>query len=214
MLATTYLSARGSFKAAEALRIAGLVAEEPLTKKDKVKLVWKFYIPTGISVGLTIGSIITGAKIGQKRTAAAYSVLAVTERAFDEYKTKVVEQLGEKKEQAIRDEIAQDHVNANQPGVVVVGSGSVLCQEMHTGRYFNCDMETLRRAENRINAKLIREIEATLSDFYYMVGLPTTQFSSSTGWDVDKMLMLRFSTSITEDGRPCLVFDYNYLRPF
>jgi hypothetical protein len=185
-----------------------------LTKKEKVKLVWKHYIPTAISATLTIGSIITGARIGMKKTAAAYSVLAVTERAFDEYKTKVVEELGEKKEKAIRDEIAQDHVNENQPGAIVVGAGSVLCQEMHTGRYFNCDMETLRRAENRINSKLIREVEATLSDFYYMVGLPTTSYSSRTGWDCDKMMYLQFSTSITEDGRPCLVFDYNYVRPF
>jgi hypothetical protein len=215
VITTAYLSGRASYKAALVIRMENIVSEEPLTKKDKARIVWKQYIPTAISAGLTIGCIIGGTKIGMKRTAAAYSLLTVSEKAFSEYKEKVIEQIGEKKEQGIRDAIAQDRVDKDQPkDVVVVGSGNVLCNEQHTGRYFNCDMETLRRAQNSINAKLIREMEATLSDFYYMVRLPTTSYSSVTGWNVDKMLELYFSSTLTEDGRPCLSFDYNYIIPF
>lgn len=213
-LSTAYLASKASFKAAEELRVANIVSDNPLTKKEKVKKVWPLYIPTGISAGLTIGAIISGTRLGMKKTAAAYSLLTVSEKAFEEYKEKVVDQIGKNKEQAIRDEIAQDGVTKDSPGVVVVGTGSVLCKELHTGRYFNSDMETLRRAENRVNAKMIREIDATLSDFYWMVGLPVTSYSSSTGWDSDKLMVLEFSTTITDDGRPCLAFDYNYVRPF
>lgn len=219
-LTTTYLAIKASFKAVyvidgEQKRLDREEKSHPLDNKEKAQLVWKLYIPTGVSVALTIGCIIGGAKMGTKKTAAAYSLLSVSEKAFSEYKDKVIEQIGDKKEQDIRDAIAQDRVNNNpEKGIVVVGPGNVLCYEMHTGRYFNCDMETLRKAENKINAKLIHEMDATLSDFYYMVRLPHTSYSSMSGWNADKMLELHFSTVLSDDGRPCLAFDYNYIIPF
>jgi hypothetical protein len=188
---------------------------QPPTIKRTVQLVWKQYIPTAISCGLTIGCVIGSTKISSKRTAAAYSLLTVSERAFNEYKEKVVEQLGVNKEKAIRDEIAQDRVKETSgSAVVLVGAGNILCYEMHTGRYFYSDMENLRKAQNTINAKLIQEMDATLSDFYHLVGLPNTSYSYMSGWNCDKMMALEFSTTLSEDGRPCIAFDYNYVIPF
>lgn len=222
-IATAYLAAKASFEA------SGLIEREqnridqqwevrehrgPLVLKEKVLLVWKLYIPTGVSGALTIASIIGGTRASMKKTAAAYSLLSVSEKAFTEYKEKVVEQLGEKKEQAIRDEIAQDRMSKSPQGLVVVGAGNVLCYEMYTGRYFNSDMETLKKAQNEINAKMIRETGASLSDFYYMLGLATTSFSDRSGWDSCKLLELRFSTVMSEDNRPCIAFEYNYIEPF
>jgi len=207
---TAYLAAKASFKAANVL------AHEPKTntKKEDALAVWKLYIPTAISGACTIGAIIGGTRIGMKRTAAAYSLLAVSETAFKEYSDKVVEQIGVKKEQNVRDAVAQDKVKKNPEGqLIVIGSGQVLCFEAHTGRYFQSDMETLRKAQNTINAQMIRENYANLNDFYHLVGLPSTSYSSSTGWDSDKMLELRFSTVLTDDGRPCLSFEYNYVKP-
>lgn len=219
-LSTAYLAAKASFKAARTIDLnqAQHDLEEkshPFDNKEKALMIWKLYIPAGVSGALTIGFVIGGAKLGAKRTAAAYSLLTVSEKAFSEYREKVVEQLGEKKEKSVRDEIAQDRVNANpEKGIILVGPGNVLCMEMHTGRYFNSDMETIRKAVNTINAKMIREIDATLSDFYYLVKLPVTSYSSMTGWNSDKMLELYFSTTLADDGRPCITFDYNYVIPF
>lgn len=211
-ISTAYLSGRASYKAA--LKIAEYPAYNDKKEEFKanVKLVWKDYIPAVASGVATIACIFGGAKLNAKKTAAAYSLLAVSERAFDEYKEKIVEQIGPRKEQAVRDSIAQDRVSANAP-LVISGAGNILCFESHTGRYFNCDMETLRKAENTINSKMIRENEASLSDFYYLVGLPYTSYSSATGWSSDKMLELRFSTVLSEDNRPCISFEYNYVKP-
>lgn len=210
-LLTAYLTAKATLDIArsESLDIFSCYTRED--KKNAIKRVWKRYIPAAISGVLTIGCTVSANKLGSKKTAAAYSLLAISERAFDEYKDKVVEQIGEKKEQAIRDEIAQDRVSS-APAVIVGGSGTVLCYEMHTGRYFNADMETLRRAENLVNAKLLREDESSLSDFYYLVGLPTTSYSSSTGWRSDRLLEIRYSTTMSDDSRPCLAFEYNYVK--
>jgi hypothetical protein len=213
-ITTAYLAAKASYKLAEEVLAHDdeYATGYNYTTKVKIKTYWKLYIPTAISGVLTIGCIVGGARLGTKKTAAAYSLLAVSETAFSEYKEKVVEQIGVKKEQSLRDELAQDRVDKT-PAVLIVGSGNVLCFESHTGRYFNSDIETLRKAENTINAKMIREHDASLSDFYYLVGLPYTSYSSSTGWNVDKTMELRFSTVMSEDGRPCISFEYNYVKP-
>lgn len=215
VVTTAVLSGRASFKAAHILAEEERVTAQPVPTKEAVKYVWKEYIPTFVSGGLTIGCIICGARISSKKTAAAYSLLTVSERAFNEYKEKVVEQIGINKEKAIKDEIAQDRVKETSgSAVVIVGAGNVLCFELHTGRYFYSDMEALRKAQNTINAKLIQEMDATLSDFYHLVGLPNTSYSYLSGWNCDKMMALEFSTTLSDDGRPCIAFDYNYIIPF
>lgn len=218
VLTTAYLASRASVKASQtiALEQQRLDLEEkshPLEKKEKVQLVWKLYVPTVVSGTTTIACIIFANKLGLKRTAAAYSLLSISERAFVEYKDKVVEQIGEKKEKTVRDEIAKDRM-ASSPVVIVGGQGGVLCYEMHTGRYFMSDIESLRKAVNAINFKTRSENEAYLSDFYYMVGLEDTSYSHSSGWTADKMLELHFSTQMSKDDRPCACFEYNYLKHF
>jgi hypothetical protein len=74
-------------------------------------------------------------------------------------------------------------------------------------------METIRKAVNTINAKMLREDEATLSDFYYLIGLPYTSYSSGTGWRSDKLLELYYSTALNDGGIPCITFEYNYVKP-
>jgi hypothetical protein len=204
---TAYLAGKASFKAADELR------GKDLDTKESIKEVFPLYIPAVISGVATIGFIVGANKISSKRAAAAYSVMAISERMFEEYKEKVVEKLGERKEQEIRDEIAQSRVQNNQPSSIVVGSGEVICCELGTGRYFKSDMETLRKAQNDINAKLVRELYVPLSEFYYMVGLSPTTYSWDVGWVSEKHMDLQFTTVLTEDSKPCLAFEYNYIKP-
>jgi len=208
---TAYLTAKATFKAAN--QIASAETEfGRIENKEKIQLVWKMYIPAGTTGVLTIVCILGAAKINSRRTAALTAAYSLSERAYAEYKEKVIETLGEKKEQKVRDEIAADRIERNPPsqGIILVGSGDVLCYEAYTGRYFNSNMETLRKAQNDINAKLVRENETTLSDFYYMIGIPQTSFSSYSGWKSEKMMDLSFST-LLHDGKPCLSFEYNYV---
>jgi len=209
IIATAYLSGRASWRASRK------VAEEaPMTTKEIAKFVWKEYIPAAVSGVVTIGCVVMGARTNSKRAAAAYSLLAVSEKAFTEYRGKVVEEIGAKKEQVVRDKVAQDKVNNNPPGqIVVAGTGQVLCCELFTGRYFMSDMETLRRAENQINYRMRNEMWACLSDFYPMVGLPYTSSSDDMGWIDDRPFELKFTTVMSQDGRPCIAFDYNYIKP-
>lgn len=189
---------------------------EDQSLKDRFALLWKSYIPTTVSGIVTVGCIVAGTRVSTRRAAAAYSLVTISEKAFTEYKEKVIEKFGENKEQAVRDEIAQDRVKNNPPTdqqIVIAGPGNVLCCELHTGRYFHSDMETLRKAQNEINAKLLREDSAVLTDFYYILKLPATSTSWDVGWTSARLMELKFSTVMSEDSRPYIAFEYNYLRP-
>ena len=215
VLSTAYLTGHASIKAMRILdheeKILVVAREPELTPKEKVQKVWKLYIPA-VSTGLlTVTCIIAANRIGNRRAAAIAVAYSLTEKAFDEYRNKVVEKIGERKEELLRADIAQDSINKNPPSsgeVIMIGSGDVLCLEAFTGRYFTSNIESLRSAENQINAVIIHDMYASLSDFYDLIGLQHTDFSDEVGWNVDKMLDLHFASAIALDGRPCLSFSF------
>ena len=217
-LATAYLVARASFKACDVIRHEEKIWGTPTERKERViqrtKLVWKFYIPPAIAGVSTVGLIVGANRTGIKKVLAAQTALAVSERVYNEYRDKVIEEYGDRKDQSIRDQIAEERVKATAPGpdIMISGPGNVLCCEMYTGRYFTSDMETLRKAQNELNSKLLAHDLATFDDFYEMIGLARTSSSGNLGWKSTKLMKLEFSTVLTEDGRPCLTFEYNYVE--
>lgn len=222
VVTTTVLTAQASFKASDLLREKleekkdqeenGDRNTEEFDWKEKVEIVWPLYIPAA-SVGVaTIASIILLNRAGSRKTATATALYTMTDKAMREYQAKVVEKIGEEKETAIRDEVAQDNVTANPPvdrEVIITGNGTVLFYDSITGRYFNSDVETVRKAQNDINHRVLNEMYASLSEFYELIGLATTPYSEDVGWNTDELMELEFSTTLTEDNRPCISMDYN-----
>jgi hypothetical protein len=51
-----------------------------------------------------------------------------------------------------------------------------------------------------------------MTDFYYLIGLPPTGISSHHGWESNKLMNLVFSTTLSDDQRPCITFEYNYTK--
>ena len=206
-ITTAVLAGRASYKAAYIIADSGEVEQTTQEQlKENVRLVWKLYIPA-VSVGvLTITSIVFANQIGTRRAMAVATAYSLSERAFEDYRKKVVEVMGENKERSVRDQVAQDQVNENpNRGMVVVADDTnVLCYEQYTGRYFSSSMEKLRKAENDLNHKILHEDSASLSDFYCLVGLPRTEISDDLGWNANKLLELQFSAVLSEDQAPCL----------
>lgn len=216
VVTTSYLTAKATFEAAEVLRGTDVPADRKERIKTQVKHVWRLYVPAAASGVVTIGCVIGASRANGRRTTAAVTAYSLTERAFSEYREKVVEQIGKGKEQKIRNEIAQDRITKKPPGskeVIIAGSGHVLCCELFTHRYFKSDMEALRKAQNDINAKIVNDIYVALDEFYDLIGIPHTSVSDKIGWNSDKLMELQFSTVLSEGGEPCLAFDYNYTKP-
>lgn len=215
VVATAYLAWNAGYQ------IANDEIERPpaikfsVRSKERIQRYWRVYIPPVVTGTVTIACIFSATRTANKRTAAMTAAYSLSERALVEYKEKVIEKLGERKDQSIRDDLAQDKVSKTAPGrdVMLVGSGTVMCCELHTGRYFLADMETLRRAEVEINDRLIRCDYASLAEFHTQIGVSPTQNAGDFGWTHDRgLLKLEFSTVLSEQERPCIAFGYNYLQ--
>lgn len=181
------------------------------TAKKRIKRHWKRYVPAVATGVLTVAAVVGANRIGTRRAAGLAAAFSLSERAAVEYREKVVEKFGQNKEREVRDEIAQDRVNRNPEGsreIVIVGT-DVLCHDAFSGRYFQSSMETLRKAQNDLNAQVLNNMYASLSDFYDLIGLTRTDYSDEIGWNVNNTLELKFSTVMSEDGRPCLSFSFD-----
>lgn len=216
---TAYLAGRATLRAEHILQDAASVRasegeENPwdFQPKEIAILVWKEFIPP-VAIGTaTIACIIGANRIGTRRAAALAAAYSLTEKAFDEYRNKVAEHVGAQREQRVRDDIAQDRVNANPVStkeVIITGAGEVLCYDSITGRYFQSNVETLRKAQNDINHQIIQNFYASLSEFYNLIGLPPTEYSNEVGWNADQLLDISFSAVMAEDGRPCISINYD-----
>jgi hypothetical protein len=214
-LTTAVLASKASFRAAlqidEDERVHG-VSDDPMQRlKERTLLVWKLYIPAAGCGVLTVVCITTANRVGTRRAAAMAAAYTISEKAYQEYREQVVKKFGEHKERAVRDEVAQKRVNDNPVSdsqIIMTGTGEVLCYEAYTGRYFNSSMEIINKAVNTINFRMNNDGYASLSDFFHEIGLPGTSYSDDIGWRNDALLELKFSTTLAEDGRPCIVIDY------
>lgn len=214
---TAYLAAKASFRAADVIRYVDEergtheILRRELTRKDEAKLVWKLYIPAAISGVLTVSAVLGANRVSSRRATAVVTAYAISEKAFDEYKDKVIERFGEGKERAVRDDLAQDRVNARpltNSSVIVTEGGEVMCYDAYTGRYFKSTVESIRKAQNDTNYQVMHEGSASLSDFYLRLGLPATMVSEEVGWNNDKLLDVMFSTVMSDDQKPCISIEF------
>jgi hypothetical protein len=216
VVATAYLAAQGGSKAARILdeeqaRLDRVEEGYDIPFRDKVELVWKCYIPAATVGTITIVAIVGAHRIGSKRLAGMAAAYTIVDRGFEEYRHKVVQTMGEKAERAMFDDLQQDRVNNDPPcqGEIIIVSGTSLFYDSESGRYFQNDMETVRRAMNDINNKVNNHNYASLTDFYDLIGLPATSHSEEVGWNLDKLMDIEFSAVIAPDGRPCISLNYN-----
>lgn len=182
-----------------------------LTKREIIKATWKCYIPTAILGATTIGCIIGANKVNLRRNAALASVFSITEATLKEYQSKVVETIGEKKAGEIQEEITKDIIKNNPPKdgqVILTGKGETLCLDVLSGRYFKSDIEKLRKTENDLNSRMLKDDFISLNDVYYEFGLDPTKLGDEMGWhQEDGLIYFEFSSQLA-DGVPCMVIDY------
>jgi len=187
------------------------VLERDLKPLDYVRLTWREYLPAVLMGSATISCIIGANSIHLQRTAAIQGIYSLTETAFKEYQAKVIQTLGEKKDEKIREEVINDHLAENPVSnahVYITGSGETLCYDDLSGRYFKSDIERLRRAENQLNHLLFTEMWVTLNELYSEIGLEGIALGEQLGWDVDELLEFIFTSKLTDTGEPCLVLTH------
>lgn len=185
-----------------------------LTKTETVKAAWKPYIPVVVTGVCSVACIIGANSVHLKRNAALATAYQLSTTAFNEYKEKVVETIGEKKEKVVRQNIAKDKVEKNpvsKTEVFVTGNGTSLFYDPLSGRYFESDMNKIEKAVNNLNWSMNNGNEPyiSLTQLYDELGLSHTGVSDEIGWKVeDGNIELAVSAQVSDDGRPCLVMDF------
>lgn len=211
LVSSVVLAIKATPKALDYVILEENLKGDDLTKKEVIQATWKCYIPTAIMSGVTIGCIIGSNQVNMRRGAALASAYSITEATLKEYQNKVVEVVGEKKAETIKDEIAKDIVAKNPASgqeVIITGKGETLCLDVLSGRYFKSDIETIRKAENDLNSRMLQDEFISLNDVYYEFGLESTKLGDEMGWHQDDgLIYFEFSSQLT-DGVPCMVIDY------
>lgn len=200
------------YEDAERKGLDGHLRVDWLKPMELVRTTWVCYIPATVTGCLSVACLIGASSVNVKRNAALATAYSLSESALKEYQEKVVQTIGEKKEQEIRDSIAKDKLSRDpvvNKEIIITGRGETLCYDTITSRYFKCDIEKLRRVENELNKRLISEMYISLNEFYYEIGLRTTDLGNDLGWNIgDGLINLEFSSQLAEDETPCLVIGY------
>lgn len=211
VLTTAIMAVKATPKAMKLLDEYRKETNREPSKLDTVKITWKCYIPTGIVGGIAIGCIIGSNTINTKRNAALAALYTLSETAFREYRSKVIETIGKNKELKIRDEIKDARIKQHiveDKEVLFTGDGEVLCYDVLTGRYFKSDIETIRQSINELNRDLMSDMWISLNELYYKLGLPGTKLGDEMGFDIDKGLIeVDYSSHLDAKNRPCLAID-------
>ena len=214
MITTTILAVRATPKALEL--IEEQKEEESVdefSSFEVVKVAWKPYIPAMVTCVVSTACLIGASSVNTKRNAALATAYKLSETALSEYREKVVETIGEKKERIVRDKVAEERVKKNPVSkneVIVTGNGKTLCFDPISGRYFMCSIETIKRAENELNKQMLHDISGyvSLNEFYDELGLDHTSVGDDLGWNTDQLIDINFSSQLNDDGEPSVVLDY------
>jgi hypothetical protein len=213
MVTTTVMAVRATPKAL--ILIEDKKAEndvDKLTPVETIKATWTCYVPAAITGCLSIFCLIGASSVNARRNAALATAYTLSESALKEYQGKVIETIGEKKEQTVRDAIAKDRIDKNPVSsreVIVTEKGNTLFYDAISGRYFKSDIDKLKKVENELNRRMRDEMYISLNEFYYEIGLNPISIGDDIGWNIDRgYIELNFSSQLTDDGNPCLVIDY------
>lgn len=214
MISSTFLAVKATPKALRLMEDAQYEKGDTLTAPEKVKAAWKPYVPAVVTGGMGVACLIGSSKVSSKRNAALATAYQLSATALSEYKEKVIETIGEKKEKLIQEKVAQKKVDeTNSSEVIVIGNGTTKFLEPVSKRYFTGDLEDIKRIVNDLNYRMVSGMEEyiSLSEFYDEIGLERTTVSDDLGWNIgrDGQIRIDYRACTDNKGLPCLMLDYH-----
>lgn len=190
----------------------------PLTKVEIVQTCWRCYAPAFITGVLGAACLIGANSMNLRKNAALAAAYALSETNFKEYREKTLEEVGEKKEEKIRNAVAEEKITKNPVNtstVLETGNGDTLCYDAICGRYFKSSIEKLKSALNELNMELVQDGYVSLHQYYDLIGLPDGMLGDDLGWSINdhhSTVQLDLSAQLTKDEAqtPCMVVAFKY----
>lgn len=215
MITTTVLAVKATPKAImlieEKKKTEGV---EKLPPVEVVKTTWKCYIPPVVTGVLSASCLIGATNVSLRRNAVLATAYKLSETALSEYQDKVVETIGEKKEQVIKEKVVQEKVEKNPASnseIIITNNGTATCYDYSSGRYFKSSINKIKEAQNAINERLLHSMcgSVSLNDFYDELDLPHIDVGEILGWNTDELVDIHIGYAGDEDGNPCITISHN-----
>ena len=215
-----------TIKAKDEIRAAEEASEEPLTRKEKLKLVWKYYIPNVLLLGGGTACICCGVKDQTAKYAALVGAYTLQTQITDELKEKINTQLTDGKKSDIFKAIAEEQIDQNpipedQHKTHFGDEGSKYwCFDPITKAYFWSNKNEIDTAVNRVNRKMSTspiDPSATYEDFLEEIDIDIYECRKrasvkldKTGWDMNVNGFAEWYPTYVEgnNGEPVLAIEW------
>lgn len=216
-ITTTVLAVKATPKVMNKIKEETDKKGDDLTKMEICKVAYKDYIPAAITGVTSTICVIGSVSESARRNAALATAYKISETFANEYKEKVTETIGKRKEKKIRNEIAQDKVNENPPTektIILTGNGTTLFRDGLTGQYFRYDINKLKTKGIELGNTELNEGYTGVPEWLISLGLNVPDTMMGMGWSVaDQGKAVTLETHATEareyNGEPCLVIEYD-----
>jgi len=144
-----------------------------IEKKEIAKVVVKNCWPVALASGTTVAMTISNHKINASRLHTATVAYDFYKEAYETYKGKVREKLGETTDREVQADIAKEKVINVDPSLVPqVGDGSVLFIEGVSGQVFRSSVDYIRQCEKQFNRYELHGSDwAPFNNWLIMLGL-------------------------------------------
>lgn len=181
--------------------------------KDIFLLSWRAYLPAAITGVCSTACVIGGISTSLRRTAAMATAAQIAETTLKEYSKKVVEEIGEEKEQKIKEEArksAVEKVEAENKQTFRSYETRLYCDGYLNKPFYATPVE-LEHIFGELNRIRRESSYISLNDFYSMFHAESCPAGEDFGWsDSDDDVAYYISDStITYDGRPALIVKFS-----
>ena len=207
VITTSVMSAKAAVESRDIIEEVGRQVYENLEPKERFRLLYRPWIKPVVAGGLTIGCIVGAHVALTKNTAAALSLLAVSETAYSEYRDKVRTTLGEEKERDIRRDIAEDRASRSESPVIIV-EGKTTFYDPITDRFFTSTMNDIQAGINEFNAHLLHAMYGSQNELYSYIGLERVKFGDDVGWSSDELVEFDPHAFINAKNQPVISLEF------
>lgn len=188
-----------------------LKEEVPMrAKAEEIVTAGKYYIFPAIECAVGTFCVLKGNNISVKRNIAAIGTCNALEKLYDEYRSSVIEEIGEKKERKVMNRVAQKEIDRSPVANTEINftEGDTYFLEPISGRYFKSTLAKVEGAIVDLNRDYLGEGEQSLNDLNYLLGLASTEGGQVIWKDIPEILISTSGTGIMPDGRACNVLYY------
>ena len=218
-------SAKAGAKSSRAIGQQEQLIGRKLTKKEKVKLCWKYYLlPIGLITGSAVG--IGGNHIlNAKSEAALLGAYSVSQAKLQKLQEKTEEIVGSQKATKIKDAVNKDIIDEHKNDIpvnnnVISEGDKIKFIEPITKRTFMSTWNEVDRTVNELNSLMINKrgsVVITLNDWFERLHLSPVDavVGEKLGWYISSdftqwLIDISHSADNDDKGNPCAVIYYNH----